>query len=104
METRTALSRLAREGVVNRNTLDIAVARLAILRESWFEVLPTERVRNLAEGLPDRHRLRAGDAFQLAAALTWCAERPRHRPFVSFDQRLSDAAEEVGLAVYSLST
>ena len=46
--------------------------------------------------------LRAADAFQLAAALVWCKERPNRRLFVSFDNALADAAEAEGFDVHRL--
>jgi predicted nucleic acid-binding protein len=77
----------------------LAAARLAVLRRAWVEVLPTERVRSLAEVLPEQYDLRAGDAFQLAAAAVWCRERPRNRSFVCYDRRLALAAERMGFQV-----
>ncbi len=101
VEVRSALSRLVREGALAEEGRRRSVARLTLLRRSWAEVLPTERLRALAEELPDQHRLRAADTFQLAAAVIWCKERPQRRPFVSFDRRLADAAERLGFAVVS---
>jgi hypothetical protein len=72
---------------------------LGQLRTAWDEILPTENLRSLAEELPDAHRLRAADAAQLAAALVWCRERPKQRPFVCFDERLRHAAGELGFRV-----
>ncbi|MBI3970827.1 MAG: PIN domain-containing protein [Chloroflexi bacterium] len=99
VEVRSALARLAGEGAIDQTGLEQAVERLTILRRSWAEVLPAEKVRALAETLRDRHGLRAADAPQLAAALVWCNQRPRKRPFVCFDQRLAQAASKVGFAV-----
>jgi predicted nucleic acid-binding protein len=62
-------------------------------------MLPSEKVRTMAEALPDEYGVRAADALQLAAALVWCRERPRRRPFVCFDERLANAAAKVGFAV-----
>jgi hypothetical protein len=70
------------------------------LRRSWDEILPTEAVRVIAQSLPDDHGLRAGDAWQLAAALVWCRERPRRRPFVCLDKRLAKAASDMGFTVH----
>ena len=64
-----------------------------------IEILPSVTLRSLAKELPDTHRLRTADAAQLAAALVWCRERPRKRPFVSFDVRLRTAASELGFVV-----
>ncbi len=99
VEVRGALARLVREGVMTDDGLRYALARLTLLRRSWDEVLPTEKVRTLAEVMPAQYDLRASDAFQLAAAAVWCRERPQKRPFVCFDQRLADAAERLGFAV-----
>jgi hypothetical protein len=76
-----------------------AVARLEVQREAWVEVLPSGRVREIAEGLPEQYGLRALDSFQLAAALVWCREQPRGRLFVCCDVRLADAATKAGFDV-----
>ena len=62
----------------------------------------TERVLSIAVELPEKFGLRALDSFQLAAALEWCSERPRNRPFVCADKRLGNAADEAGFDVVSL--
>jgi predicted nucleic acid-binding protein len=102
VEARSALARLVREGHLTPAQRLRAVARLRQLRAAWDEILPTEKVRTLAEDLPDRHGVRAADALQLAAALIWCGERPRNRPFVCFDEDLAEAAEAAGFAVRRL--
>lgn len=99
VEARSALARLSREGELSAPGLQQATARLAALRSSWLEVLPSDRLRNLAETLPDRFGLRALDSLQLAAALIWCRERPRGRGFVCSDQPLSEAAAGAGFQV-----
>ena len=99
VEVRSALERLDREGLMVDRGLEEARKRLGALRQSWEEILPSERLRSLAEGLTEKYPLRALDAFQLAAALAWCNERPRHRPFICLDARLSRAAEQAGFDV-----
>jgi len=99
LEARSAFARLAREGYLTGEHRARAVARLAQLRAAWDEILPTEKVRLLAEELPDAHGLRAADAAQLAAALVWCRERPRQRVLVCFDERRRTAAAAVGFSV-----
>jgi predicted nucleic acid-binding protein len=42
------------------------------------------------------HALRAADAFQLAAALLWSRGKTTGREFVSFDDRLREAAVREG--------
>ena len=68
-------------------------------RDGWSEVTPTERVRELAEILQALYRLHAADTFQLAAALTWANEKPRNRPFISFDARLAESARDAGFEI-----
>lgn len=99
IEVRSALARLAREGVLSASGAQHAAKRLASLRRRWREILPSERVRAVAEELPERYGVTAGDAFQLAAALTWCKERPRGRAFVCADHRLATIAATVGFTV-----
>jgi predicted nucleic acid-binding protein len=99
LEARSAFARLVRDGEISPDERVVAVNLLGQLRATWDEILPTEKLRSLAEELPDAHRLRAADAAQLAAALVWCRERPRKRPFVCFDERLGAAASELGFFV-----
>lgn len=99
VETRSAFARLVREGHLTAEGRVRAVHRLAQLRAAWDEILPTEKVRSLAEEMPDTHGVRAADAVQLAAALVWCRERPKQRPFVCFDDRVRTAAAALGFSV-----
>lgn len=99
LEARSAFARLVREGELTDAGRAASIRRLAQLRAAWDEILPTERVRSLAEDLPDAHGLRAADAVQLAAALVWCHERPKQRPFVCFDEGVRTAATALGFLV-----
>ena len=99
VEARSAFSRLAREDRLTDSQRAAAIRLLDQLRGSWDEILPSEQVRTLAEGLPDEYGVRGADAMQLAAALVWCRERPRRRPFVCFDERLVQAASKLGFTV-----
>jgi predicted nucleic acid-binding protein len=99
VEARSALARLLREGHLTPEKRLRAAARLAQLRVAWDEILPTEKVRSLAEEMPDTHGVRAADAVQLAAALVWCRERAKQRPFVCFDADLRMAATALGFSV-----
>jgi hypothetical protein len=89
-----------RDGDLNSVQRATAAKLLDQLRRSWDEILPTEAVRAIAESLPDDYGLRAGDAWQLAAALVWCSERPRRRSFVCLDKRLAKAASDIGFIVH----
>jgi hypothetical protein len=51
----------------------------------------------------DAHDLRAADGLQLAAALTWCQQRPARRDFLCSDEHLSKTATAVGFSVLQLS-
>lgn len=99
LEARSAFARLVREGHLTDEERHAAIRLLERLRVAWDEILPTEKLRSLAEELPDAHGLRAADAAQLAAALVWCGERPRKRSFVCFDERLRAAALALGFTV-----
>ena len=96
VEIRSALARLAR--MQQASTDEVAEARrlLQELKQDWLEIGSTTSLRSLAEDLPDRFGLRAGDSLQLAAAYTWAMQRPAGRPFISGDRRLLDAAEHLG--------
>jgi predicted nucleic acid-binding protein len=52
-----------------------------------------------ARALLLRHRLRAGDAVQLASCLYLQREISQPLPFVAFDDRLTEAARYEGLTV-----
>jgi len=100
VEARSAFARLVRDGHLTSVQRATATKLLEQLRRSWDEILPTAAVRAIAEALPDNYGLRAGDAWQLAAALAWCKERPHRRPFVCLDKRLATAASEVGFTLH----
>jgi predicted nucleic acid-binding protein len=99
LEARSAFARLVREGWLTAEERVKAIRLLRHLRLGWDEIQATEKVRALAQELPDAHVLRAGDAVQLAAALVWCRERPQHRPLIAFDDRLRTAAAALGFSV-----
>lgn len=96
VEVASAFHRLRHGNVLAEEALSRAQARLSSIRRGWVEISPSERVRMLAEALPRMYRLRAADFLQLAAALVWCDERPRNRPFVCLDRRLMEAARAAG--------
>lgn len=96
VEAHSAFARDLRSGVLTQLECQRAKQRLESLRDIWHEVEPTDAVRDLAELLLERHSLRAADALQLAAAYTWCRNRPFRRPLISGDIKLLDAAETAG--------
>jgi len=97
-EIESAIARRCREGM----PADVARAarnRLRALADAWYEVQPTVAVRERAIRLLRVHPLRAADAFQLAAALIACRERPSGTAFLTGDERLRTAAEDEGFDV-----
>ena len=103
VEVHSAIARLHRLGKLNDLDRQGALSRLNLLSRGWREILPGDSVRDLAMRLLDTHELRAADSFQLAAALTWCQQRPVRRAFVCADLRLSNAAKSAGFTVFELS-
>lgn len=99
VEVRSAISRLHSEGILTAKGRQHALARLEVLRQEWREMMPSDKARGIAEGLPDAYGLRALDSFQLAAALVWCNEKPKNRILVCDDSKLSAAAQTAGFTV-----
>jgi uncharacterized protein len=102
-EVHSAISRLYRVGSLDDREKQKALSQLNLLNRGWREILPGDHVRDVAVRLLEAHELRAADSLQLAAALTWCQQRPAKRDFVCSDARLSKAAAAVGFAVLELS-
>jgi uncharacterized protein len=103
IEAVSSLNRLTRDGTLSLDDNRQAFARLDYLRNRWNEVQPTEEARERAERLLRIHKLRAADAFQLAAALVWCKDRPRGRALVGDEGNLSEAARGEGFTIIRLS-
>ncbi|MBI4855110.1 MAG: type II toxin-antitoxin system VapC family toxin [Acidobacteria bacterium] len=101
VEVTSALERLRRENLISQDILDQSLSSLALLQNSWVEVLPIEQVRDLAQSLLTQHPLRAADSLQLASALVWCKLKPKNRPFICFDDRLSNIALSLGFDIYT---
>jgi len=99
VEIRSALNRLHHEKHIDVKGLQLAIARLDAMRRSWREIISSEKMRLIAEDLPDTYNLRALDSFQLAAALVWCKEKPKGRLFICDDLRLNEAAQKAGFTV-----
>lgn len=102
VEALSSINRLVREETITLKDSGQAFARLDYLRSRWNEIQPTEEVRDRAERLLRIHKLRAGDALQLAAALVWCGDRPQGRVMVGADGNLSDAARAEGFIIIHL--
>lgn len=96
VEINSGLARLKRNGDLTEKETIKALRLWEKLRKTCRIVSPVERVIELANDLPENYGLRALDSFQLAAALVWCQEKPRRRPFITADERLAKAAEKAG--------
>lgn len=99
IEYESALQRWRREAILDETEVATARESFSLLRESAVELQPSEELRTLAIHLLAEHPLRAADALQLASALIWTGEDPSGRGFVSFDDRLSTAAEGEGFSL-----
>lgn len=99
VEIRSALSRLQRGNFMNAQGVRFALNRLEAMRQQWHELTPSEKLRDLAETLPDVYGLTSLDSFQLAAALVWCREKPKGRLFICDDVKLSEAAQKAGFSI-----
>ncbi len=103
VEIHRGLGRLLRDGLITTKQSKKALEKWDNLRLSALVVLPETNVSDLAASLTAKHDLRALDSFQLAAALVWCKEKPRNRPFICADNRLAIAARDAGFDVVSLA-
>jgi predicted nucleic acid-binding protein len=98
-EVISALARKRRESALDRGAFGKAKRRLAALEAAWNEVVAIDAVRARARRLLELHPLRAADALHLAAALVVSEEDPGRIDFVTFDDRLAEAAEKEGFSI-----
>jgi predicted nucleic acid-binding protein len=98
-EVESSLARRKRAGELSGEDELRARRHFDELSAHWNEVTPTKEVRARAIRLLRVHPLRAGDAFQLAAALIFCREQPQHLPFLTADQRLRNPAALEGFPI-----
>ena len=96
VEIHSGLRRLLLERVLTKKQSKKALEKWESLLSSALIVKPDDNVLRIAVSMTEEYGLRSLDAFQLAAALVWCREKPRNRPFVCADKRLADAAADAG--------
>ena len=99
VEIASALARSLRQKSITAEQLAQAKLQAEGLARLWDVVAPTAKVALNARSLVERYPLRAADALRLVAALEWCEGKPKGEVFLSFDQRLREAA---GLAGFTL--
>jgi len=99
VECASALARAEHEGLLSSAQVATALSRLDALAANWREVEPSSDLREIARRLLRVHRLRAGDAIQLASATLAAERRPASFAFVTLDGRLDAAAGKEGFTV-----
>jgi predicted nucleic acid-binding protein len=102
VEVNSGLDRLRRDGVLTRPQLNIALQKWDKFYSQAHIIKPEDKILEIASTIPSAHNLRALDSFQLAAALVWCREKPKNRPFICADVRLGKAAGDAGFDIVSL--
>ncbi len=101
VECVSAIARLERDGAIEAEGVESALARLKLLAASWHEVDASDALRGSAVRVLRVHPLRAADALQLAAAFEACERRPASLDFITLDDRLATAARREGFPVLS---
>jgi len=96
VEMVSALTRLKRMGEVSEHDYPRAKRDTFKLINGCIMVQPSPIIESLAMDLLEKYPLRAGDAFQLAAALEWCEREPDGQVFLTADLRLAEAAASAG--------
>jgi predicted nucleic acid-binding protein len=102
VEIASALARLLRMKQLDPGEYSSASKLAGRLADSWSVIQPSNALRGRATKLLDRFDLRAADALQLAAALEWCEGAAQGHTFLTADQRLREAALQVGFEVPTL--
>ncbi len=99
VECVSAVGRRERTEAAASEKTATALQTLAWLVSEWIEIPPTLPLRDDAQRLVRVHDLRAGDAFQLAAARIAADGEPGALPFVTLDERLALAASREGFPI-----
>lgn len=99
VECMSAIARQERREDLSAENAQAGLEVLVDLARDWIEMQPNASLRRTAGRLVRTHDLRAGDAFQLAAAVETAEGDPRALPFVTLDLRLADAARREGFSV-----
>ncbi len=97
IECISAISRLEREGKLSPLQAESIFSQLAILKDTWWEVQASHKLKQTAERILRVHALRAQDAQQLSACIM--ANSENQLELVSLDDRLLSAARKEGLVV-----
>jgi len=95
----SALARREREGLLSEQEFIESLKVVTALQSGWYQVAPHQSVKETAKRVLRIHPLRAVDAFQLAAVLTFAEGQPSELDFVCLDERLPSAVLREGLRV-----
>ena len=96
VEITSALWRRRHDGQMTLEVHQSADRVLADLAQTWVELKVSQTIINLAVDVLSRHRLRAGDALQLATAID---SAHANLTFVTLDEDLAAAARAEGFPV-----
>ncbi len=96
VEIASALARLLRTGLLSTRAWGEALELAERLAKLWYVIEPSLVIRENAVEVVKHYDLRAGDAWQLAAALEWCDHHPKGHRFLTADKRLHDVASLIG--------
>ncbi|MBI2965029.1 MAG: type II toxin-antitoxin system VapC family toxin [Chloroflexi bacterium] len=99
VEVVSGIARLVRSGALSTPERDHAIATLDGTLPAMLVVELTSNITLRARALLERHRIRAGDAIQLASCLDLQDRLGQPVTMVSFDTRLTDSAAAEGLSL-----
>jgi predicted nucleic acid-binding protein len=99
VEMISGLTRLDRMGQITAEQFFVGKRIARKIVSGWTSIDSTKSIATNACLLLELYPLRAADALQLAAALEWCEGKPNGNVFLSFDQRLREAAARSGFAL-----
>lgn len=99
VEAMAAVCRLRREKKIAPNDQEEALAHLDRIFKGCTVVKNIERAKARALRLLRLHALKSADALQLAAALLACQDEPQEHHFVTYDNRLKEAARLEGFKI-----
>jgi len=104
VECVSALARLERSAALDARATLLAFDRLKQLAAGWYEIEPSDIVRETAIRFLRVHPLRAADALQLAAAFVAAEQRPASLTVIALDDCLASAAQKEGFTVVDPGT
>ena len=99
VEITSALWKLVRAGALSEADAHVGDVRAGELASASYAIVDVEAVKILARRLLRVHMLRAADALQLGAALSWASGRPQGKILLTLDERLALAARREGFDV-----